>query len=146
MEHAAPPDTRRRWRVRLALGWWGQLGLCLLPMLLLVALCESAAAAPAPSGLPLFGLGLLSLFVSLPLFRAYKHALIATGNALDSAAEADAWARLAACRRRALLAAGLPAWSGAAGLWFGLESVAALLLCGASLVLLLLYRLPRQLA
>ncbi|MEE4464812.1 MFS transporter, partial [Azotobacter chroococcum] len=93
MEHAAPPDTRRRWRVRLALGWWGQLGLCLLPMLLLVALREPAAAAPAPSGLPLFGLGLLSLFVSLPLFRAYKHALIATGNALDSAAEADAWAR-----------------------------------------------------
>ncbi|MFB8829911.1 MFS transporter [Azotobacter sp. CWF10] len=146
MEHAAPPDTRRRWRVRLALSWWLQPGLYLLPALLLGVSRGSLGTLPVQLGLPLFGLGLLSLFVSLSLFRTYKHALITTGNALGSAAEPDAWTRLAACRRRALLAAGLPAWIGALGLWFGLEGIAVLLLCAASLTLWLLYRLPRQLA
>ena len=96
--------------------------------------------------MPLFIAALASLFVSLPLFRAYKHALIATGQALDSEAEPAAWQQLIHCRRRALQAAGLPAWVGALAVFSGLHAVPLTLLALASLVLFYLYRIPAQLA
>jgi hypothetical protein len=71
--------------------------------------------------------------------------LIATEQALDSPAEAEAWARLRRVRRRGLLIASLPAWFAAAGALLGMEPVARLLLVFGSLVLLVLYRIPRQL-
>ena len=48
-------------------------------------------------------------------------------------------------RRRAFIAAGLPAWIAALAVLAGLEAVPLILLAVASLVLLYLYRIPRQL-
>ena len=62
--------------------------------------------------MPLFIAGVASMFVSLRFFGAYKHALIATQKALDTPEEPQAWIALAARRRVAFLAAGLPAWIG----------------------------------
>jgi hypothetical protein len=93
-----------------------------------------------------FALGLVGLFPSLGRFTAFKHQLIATEQALGSDREAQAWADLRRVRRRGLLVASLPGWSAALGALCGLEPIARLLLVGASLVLFLLYRIPRQLA
>jgi len=95
--------------------------------------------------MPLFIAALASLFVTLPLFSAYKRALIATERSLDTAAEHDAWLALARQRSKGLLAAGLPAWIGALAVLAGLNAVALTLLALASVVLLWLYRLPPQL-
>ena len=94
---------------------------------------------------PMFFAGLATLFLTLPRFTAFKHALIATEKELGSAAEASAWAALRAVRLRALRTAALPAWLAAIGTPLGLEPVAQLLLVCASVVLLVLYRIPRQL-
>lgn len=146
MSQAVASPVRRQWRRRFALAWWGQAGLTLLPLALLLWLPGSRLTALPQLGMPSFLLGLASLFLSLPLFRAYKHALIATERAFDGEAEQTAWAHLARCRRTALLGAALPAWIGAGALTLGLEAVPALLLTFGSLLLLYLYRLPRQLA
>lgn len=145
MSAAAIPPARRQWRWRLIRAWWGQLALTLLPVLLLALLLEDDAGPIPQLGLPLFLLGLCSLFISLPLFRIYKHALIATEKAFDSEAEPAAWMHLSRCRRTALLGAALPAWIGAGALWVGLDAIPVLLLTLGSLLLLYLYRLPRQL-
>ncbi|QLF92790.1 hypothetical protein HW090_06125 [Pseudomonas sp. ABC1] len=121
-------------------GWIG--GLLMVAPLLLV---DRLPHHDAGYGLVFFLLGLGVLFLSLPRFTEYKHALIDMERALGQAREAEAWARLASVRRRALLVAALPAWLGAVGALFGLEPIASYLLVAASLVLLLLYRLPRQL-
>ena len=55
-----------------------------------------------------------------------------------------AWDHLAQVRRRALLAAGLPAWIAALAVFVGLEGVPLLLLALSTLVLFYLYRIPRQ--
>ncbi|AYC31438.1 MFS transporter [Pseudomonas cavernae] len=135
--------NRSQWRRRLALEWWLQLALTLAPWLLLKLWVE--AEGPSRLAMPLFIAGLLAMFLSLPLFRAYKHALIATQQAFDSSGEDAAWRQLGQRRRRALLGAGLPAWIAALGLFAGLEGVPQLLLLCSSLVLLVLYRIPRQL-
>ena len=86
------------------------------------------------------------MFVSLKYFGGYKNALIATQKALDTADEPAAWIELAARRRIAFLAAGLPAWIAALAVFVGLEAVPLFLLGFSSVVLLYLYRIPRQLA
>ena len=48
-------------------------------------------------------------------------------------------------RRKAFLGAGLPAWIAAIALFSGLNAVALILLALSSVVLLCLYRIPRQL-
>lgn len=136
--------TRSQVRRRLALVWWLQLSLSLAP-LLLVELLFGADRQPGMLAMPLFVAGLASLFVSLPLFHAYKRGLIATEKALDSPAEPAAWAALGARRRLALLGAGLPAWIAAIALFAGLEAIPLGLLALASVVLCYLYRIPRQL-
>lgn len=136
--------TRRERRRRLALAWWRQLGLTLAPLLLL-NLLFGAERPPTLLAMPLFVAGLAALFVSLPLFHGYKRALIATGKALDSEQEPAAWLALANRRRLALRGAGLPAWIAAIAVFAGLEAIALLLLALASVVLLYLYRIPRQL-
>lgn len=135
--------SRALWRQRLARGWWLHLLLALLPLIL-------AGLLPFdfPRGvlaMPLFLAGLLAMFPSLLLFRRYKLALIDTERALDSEAEDAAWQTLQAHRRRALLGAALPAWIAALGQFAGLEAIPQLLLALSSLVLLILYRIPRQL-
>ena len=84
------------------------------------------------------------MFVTLRTIGPYKHGLIDLQKSLDTDQEAAAWDALAHVRRRALLAAGLPAWIAALGVFVGLEGVPLLLLALSTLVLFYLYRIPRQ--
>jgi len=136
--------TRSEVRRRLELAWWRQLGLTLAPLFVLNLLFGADQQAGMLS-MPLFVAGLASMFVSLPLFSAYKRALIATERALNSPAEHDAWLELARTRRIAFLGAGLPAWIAAFAVFAGLEAIPLILLALSSVVLLYLYRIPRQL-
>ena len=135
--------TRAAVKRRLALLWWRQLALTLAPLLLINVLF-GAGRQPGVLAMPLFIAGLASLFVSLPLFSAYKRALFATVKALNTADEPAAWLTLAERRRPALLGAGLPAWIAALAVFAGLEAVPQILLALASIVVLYLYRIPRQ--
>ncbi|MET1078955.1 MAG: MFS transporter [Pseudomonas sp.] len=137
--------TRLALRRRLALAWWAQLGLTLAPLFLINLLLGTAPPLLPVLAMPLFIAALTSMFVSLPLFRRFKQALIATEKALDSADEPAAWMQLARVRRQAFLAAGLPAWIAAGAVLVGLNAIAQVLLALSSLVLLTLYRIPRQL-
>ncbi|WP_437269972.1 hypothetical protein ACRYHF_17690 [Stutzerimonas balearica] len=134
--------TRAQWRRRLVRDGWLHIVLLVVPVLLLGRLPPLAEQGALVS----FALGLVGLFPSLGRFTAFKHQLIATEQALGSECEAQAWAALRRVRRRGLLVASLPGWSAALGALCGLEPIARLLLVGASLVLFLLYRIPRQLA
>lgn len=128
---------------RLALLWWRQLALTLAPLFLINVLF-GVGRQPGVLAMPLFVAGLASLFISLPLFNAYKRALFATVKALNTADEPAAWLTLAERRRPALLGAGLPAWIAALAVFAGLEAVPQILLALASIVVLYLYRIPRQ--
>lgn len=136
--------TRANVRRRLALAWWWHLAVVLAPLFVLNLLFGADQQVGVLS-MPMFIAGLASMFVSLPLFHAYKHALIATEKALDSPAEPAAWLALAARRRLALLGAGLPAWIAAIAVFAGLEAIPLVLLALSSVVLFYLYRIPRQL-
>lgn len=136
--------TRSQVRRRLSLAWWRQLGLTLAPLFVL-NLLFGADRQPGVLAMPLFIAGLAALFVSLPLFHAYKRELIATEKALDGPQEPAAWLALADRRRLAFLGAGLPAWIAALAVFAGLEAIPLILLALASVVLLYLYRIPRQL-
>ena len=107
--------TRGEVRRRLAVQWWRQLLLSLAPLLAMSLVFGEEANLLAILEMPLFIGALASLFVTLPLFSAYKRALIATERSLDTDAEHDAWLALARQRSKGLLAAGLPAWIGCPG-------------------------------
>jgi hypothetical protein len=124
---------------------WRYLLLIVLPVLVSRQLPEIAGRFAEHLALPLFGIGLATLFLNLPRFTAYKHTLIATEKALGTDVESSAWAALRTIRLRALRTAALPAWLAAFGAPLGLASIAQLLLVCGSLVLLALYRVPRQL-
>ncbi len=136
--------TRANVRRRLALLWWRQLALTLAPVFVADLLFGSGKTVSVLA-MPLFIGGLASMFVSLPLFSAYKRGLIATEQALDTPQEPAAWLDLAARRRQAFLGAGLPAWIAAIAVFTGLEAIPLILLSVSSVVLLTLYRIPRQL-
>ncbi|MDH0897631.1 MULTISPECIES: MFS transporter [unclassified Pseudomonas] len=137
--------TRAEVRRRLALEWWRWLGFALGPLFLLNLLFGGSQALGSVLEMPLFIAGMASMFVSLPLFSGYKRALIATQAALDGEHEREAWLELARQRRKGFLGAGLPAWIAALALFSGLNAVALILLAMSSVVLLCLYRIPRQL-
>ncbi len=132
-------------RRQLSRDGWLYLLLIVIPALLGNQLPQLAGRFGEHLALPLFLGGLVLLFLNLPRFTAYKHALIATEKELSTDAESSAWLRLRAVRLRALRTAALPAWLAAIGAPFGLEPVAQLLLVCGSLALLVLYRVPRQL-
>jgi hypothetical protein len=137
--------TRGQVRRRLTVSWWQYLAVALAPLLVLGwAFAESQDLIPVLA-MPMFIAGVATMFLSLPRFHAYKHALIATEKALNSDAEPAAWIELAAVRRRGMLFACLPAWVSALSVFVGLETVPQILLVISSLVLLYLYRIPRQL-
>ena len=83
--------TRAEVRRRLALEWWRWLGFALAPLFFLNLLFGGSQALGSVLEMPLFIAGLASMFVSLPLFSAYKRALIATQAALDGEHERAAW-------------------------------------------------------
>jgi len=131
-------------RRRLNLIWWLLLALALAPQHLMLALVGDAPWSDSLAT-PVFVAGLISMFLTLPLFRGYKRALVVTQNARDSAGEPAAWQALGAAQRRGVLVGSLPAWIGALAVLVDLSGVAVLLLGLASLVILWLYRIPRQL-
>lgn len=137
--------TRSQVRRRLAVAWWQQLALTLLPLFVMSwAFGQSDDLMPVLA-MPMFIAGIASMFLSLPRFGAYKRRLIATQQALDTAQEPAAWIALAVTRRMAFLFAGLPAWIAALAVLFGLEALPLCLLALSSVLLLCLYRIPRQL-
>ncbi|UVJ43504.1 MFS transporter [Pseudomonas sp. LS1212] len=137
--------TRPQIRRRLAVAWWLQLVLALLPLLVMGWIFGDNKPLWPILVMPCFIVGVASMFISLPRFRAYKHTLIATQKALDTPEEPGAWNALAQTRRVALHMASLPAWIAALAVPIGLEAVPLILLAISSVVLLYLYRIPRQL-
>ena len=101
--------TRNQVRRRLALAWWWQVLVTLAPLFVFNGLFAEQVAHSVLA-MPLFIVGLASMFVSLPLFHRYKHGLIATEKALDTPDEPAAWLALARIRRLAFIGAALPAW------------------------------------
>lgn len=132
-------------RRRLALEWWRQLALTLAP-LFVINLLFGADLQIGLLTMPVFIAGVASMFVSLPLFTAYKHSLVATEKALNTSDEHDAWLNLARVRRKGFLGAALPAWIAALAVFAGLEAIPLILLAISSIVMLCLYRIPRQLS
>jgi hypothetical protein len=132
-------------RRRLAVNWWQYLALALLPLFVINAVFGKSEAVLPILAMPFFIAGMAAMFVSLRFFHGYKHALIATQKALDTPEEPAAWVTLAAKRRSAFLAAGLPAWIAALAVFVGLEAVPLILLALSTAVLFYLYRIPRQL-
>lgn len=137
--------TRSQTRRTLALEWWCLLAAALIPLLLLDLLFDASDPGWPELHMPIFIVGLLSMFISLPMFSRYKHGLIATQRALDSADEPAAWSALAKIRRAGLLCAALPAWIAALAMFSGLHGVALILLALSSVVICYLYRIPPQL-
>lgn len=136
--------TRGQIRRRLSFSWWQQLVLTLLPLVLANVLFGKSDPLWPELAMPFFIVGMLSMFVTLRTFGPYKHGLIKLQKALDTPQEPACWAELAAVRRRALLAAGLPTWIATLAVFVGLEGVPLLLLALSTLVMFYLYRIPRQ--
>lgn len=134
----------KRQRASFARRWWALLVLGWLPLLAL-RLAPERAGLPDSLAMPLFIVALLGMFVSLPFFHRYKRALIACQRALRTDAEAAGWQQLARAQRNGLLAALLPVWIAALGRVAELHVVPVALLLMASVVIAILYRLPRQL-
>ncbi|NWC91095.1 MULTISPECIES: nuclear FMR1 interacting 1 family protein [unclassified Pseudomonas] len=137
--------TRGQVKRRLSFNWWQYLALALAPLFVINLVFGKSEPLLPVLAMPFFIAGVASMFVSLRYFHGYKHALIATGKALDTPEEPAAWITLAARRRVALLVAALPAWVGALAVFVGLEAVPLFLLALSTLVLFYLYRIPRQL-
>nr|WP_255263443.1 MFS transporter [Pseudomonas aegrilactucae] len=129
----------------MAFAWWQHLAIALVPLVVLGWAFGSSMTRIALLAMPVFLAGVASMFFSLPRFSAYKRALIATEKALNSAEEPAAWIELARVRRLAMLFACLPAWVAALSVFVGLEGVPQILLAISSVVILYLYRVPRQL-
>ncbi|HTO17556.1 MAG TPA: MFS transporter [Pseudomonas sp.] len=125
---------------RLNRRWWLLLLAGVLPWLLLVNVPELAQLPP----MTLFVIGLCGLLPTLKVFPSYKRALWALKPPVDAALEDQRWAALASAQRNGMLWASLPAWLAALASPLGLEGVAGLLLVTGSVLLSLVYRIPRQ--
>nr|WP_312622840.1 MFS transporter [Pseudomonas juntendi] len=132
----------KRW---LALAWWQYLAVGLLPLPVMSWAFGGGEALVPILAMPLFIAGAATMFLSLPRFGAYKRALIATSKALGTAEEPAAWIELARVRRLAMLYACFPAWVAALSVGVALEAVPQILLAISTVVVLSLYRIPRQL-
>ena len=138
--------TRGQVRRRLTIAWLQYLVVALAPLLVFSWAFGGSEPVIPILAMPMFIAGVASMFLTLPRFGVYKHALIATGKALDSETEPAAWIELARVRRLGMLFACLPAWIAALSVLVGLEAVPQILLAISSVVILYLYRIPRQLA
>lgn len=137
--------TRAEVKRRLALAWWQYLAVGLLPLPVMSWAFGGGEALVPILAMPFFIAGAATMFLSLPRFGAYKRALIATSKALGTAEEPAAWIELARVRRLVMLYACFPAWVAALSVWVGLEAVPQILLAISTVVVLSLYRIPRQL-
>ncbi|OCT30334.1 MFS transporter [Pseudomonas putida] len=137
--------TRGQVKRRLALAWWQYLAVGLVPLPVMAWAFGGSEALIPVLAMPLFIVGAATMFLSLPRFGAYKRALIATSKVLDIPEEPAAWIELARVRRLAMTYACFPAWIAALSVLVGLEAVPQVLLALSTVVLLYLYRIPRQL-
>lgn len=137
--------TRAEVKRRLALAWWQYLAVGLVPLPVMAWAFGGDDALASVLAMPLFIAGAATMFLSLPRFGAYKHALITTSKVLGTGEEPTAWIELARVRRLAMLYACFPAWVAALSVLVGLEAVPQILLALSTVVVLYLYRIPRQL-
>ncbi|WP_194791061.1 MFS transporter [Pseudomonas sp. UFMG81] len=137
--------TRSEVKRRLALAWWQYLAMGLLPLPVMAWAFGGGEPLIPVLAMPLFIGGAASMFLSLPRFGAYKRALIATDKALGTGEEPAAWIELARVRRLAMLYGCFPAWVAALSVLVGLDAVPQILLAISTVVLVYLYRIPRQL-
>nr|WP_189657639.1 MULTISPECIES: nuclear FMR1 interacting 1 family protein [unclassified Pseudomonas] len=129
----------------MALAWWQYLAVGLVPLPVMAWAFGGGQALIPVLAMPLFIAGAATLFLSLPRFGAYKRALIGTSKVLDTPEEPAAWIELARVRRLAMTYACFPAWIAALSVLVGLEAVPQVLLALSTVMLLYLYRIPRQL-
>ncbi|WP_133539748.1 MFS transporter [Thiopseudomonas denitrificans] len=131
-------------RLRSAGQWW--LALLVLAAILLVPLPFRLTALLQHSlaGLIFFVAGLLTVFFSRSPFNTFKSVLVEFSVAVPQRLP-KLWQTYFLVRRRALLTAMLPAVAALLGRLSGLEQTPVLLLCLTSMLLLWLYRTPRQL-
>nr|WP_232233609.1 MFS transporter [Pseudomonas putida] len=129
----------------MALAWWQYLAVGLVPLPVMAWAFGGSDALIPVLAMPLFIAGAATMFLSLPRFGAYKRALIVTSKVLDTPEEPAAWIELARVRRLAMTYACFPAWIAALSVLVGLEAVPQVLLALSTVVLLYLYRIPRQL-
>ncbi len=137
--------TRGQVKRRLSFSWWQYLALALLPLFVINLVFGQGEPLLPVLAMPFFIAGVASMFASLRYFHAYKHALIATSKVLGTGEEPAAWIELARVRRMAMLYACFPAWVAALSVLVGLEAVPQILLALSTVVVLYLYRIPRQL-
>ncbi|NWA02893.1 MFS transporter [Pseudomonas gingeri] len=137
--------TRGQVKRRLAVGWYKQLVLSVLPLFVANWFFAQSESLLPVLAMPFFIAGVASMFISLRFFDAYKRSLIATQAVLDTPEEPAAWIALANVRSKALVVAALPTWIGTLAVFVGLEAVPLVLLVLSTVVLFYLYRIPRQL-
>ncbi|MDD0975632.1 MFS transporter [Pseudomonas fontis] len=137
--------TRAQVRRRLFVAWLQYLIVALAPLLVFSWAFGGGEPLIPLLAMPLFIAGIATMFLSLPRFGAFKRALIATQKALDTEQEPAAWIELARVRRIGMLFACFPAWVAALSVLVGLEVVPQILMALSSVVVLYLYRIPRQL-
>ena len=137
--------TRNEVKRRLALAWWQYLAVGLVPLPVMAWAFGGGEPLIPVLAMPLFIAGAATMFLSLPRFGAYKRVLIATDKQLGTPEEPGAWIELARVRRLAMVFACFPAWVAALSVLVGLEAVPQILLALSTVVILYLYRIPRQL-
>lgn len=134
-------DARPHWKA-LQRNWRMQTGVTLvLPIALVWFIGEQPGAWPE-GAIPLFVLGLATLFLSLWRFRHYKAALIAAEGLGDQPPAEAAWATLHKQQLLGLMNAKFPAWMGMLHFVCTNEIVPLVLLVLASMGVMLLYRPP----
>lgn len=130
-------------RLHSALQWWAAV-LVLLAILLMPLPFElPAVLRHAWGGLLFFVVGLLTVFFSRTPFNTLKTILIEFSVAVPQRVP-KLWCSYFQVRRRALLIAMLPAAMALIGRLLGLEQTPIFLLWLTSLLLVWLYRTPRQ--
>ncbi len=136
-------DPAVNWKA-LQRNWRMQTIVSLILPIALVWLLRDSSGSWEEAAIPLFVLGLASMFLTLWRFSPYKRALVAVDQ-LSDPAEADAeatWASLHHQQMLGLLNAKIPGWIGMLHFVCTGELTPVILLVLASQGLLLLYRPP----
>lgn len=135
-------DTQTHWKA-LQRNWRMQCAASLLlPIALVWLLGGDRQPAMDAAAVPVFIIGLASIFLSVWRFRHYKFALIEADKGDGSPADEQAWARLHHQQVLGLLNAKIPGWIGMLHYVVAGEIVPLILLVLASQGVMLLYRPP----
>src|SRR5690606_11928870 len=105
-------DTHTHWKA-LQRNWRMQCAASLLlPIALVWLLGDDWQPVLDNAAMPIFMVGLASIFLTVWRFRQYRFALIEADDSVDSPATEQAWARLHHQQLLGLLNAKLPGWIG----------------------------------